>query len=389
MHSVESNDYPAPAIAQPKHLRCPELDRIARYAVDELQTSPCAVVACARLNAGAYQILEGAYGKLFPDGPEASPDTFFDLASITKPFVALTLARLVRANLVEFRSPLGLLLGETRGTPSNHVPLDLLMAHRAGLEGHRPLYAPLTQGKPVHRHLALREAACARRPECVGPASDEGFDPLYSDLGYLLLGEALSRAAGCTLDVVIEREVCSPLGCTTVSSARRLRTHRHFDSLVAPTEYVPWRGGIVRGAVHDENAWAMGSTATCGHAGLFGTARDVTRLGVGVLQALRTHMPGWLTPDEIMPLVRRRPGGSLRAGFDGKSLEGSSAGTRCGPNTMGHLGFTGTSLWIDPDQDAVVVMLTNRVHPSRANEAMKRARPVIHDALFEVCAKPC
>jgi CubicO group peptidase (beta-lactamase class C family) len=141
----------------------------------------------------------------------------------------------------------------------------------------------------------------------------------------------------------------------------------------APTETVPWRGGPVVGLVHDENAWAVTGEGGSGHAGIFGTIDAVLRFGVEVL----------VRRDELAWLVRERPGGSLRAGFDGKSAEGSSAGSRMGARAFGHLGFTGTSLWVDPDAGVAVALLTNRVCPTRDHLAIRAARPIAHDALFE------
>jgi CubicO group peptidase (beta-lactamase class C family) len=133
--------------------------------------------------------------------------------------------------------------------------------------------------------------------------------------------------------------------------------------------------------VHDENAWALSGDGVSGHAGLFGTALGVLGLGEAVLDVLSDRRPDFLTQGELVPLVRPRPGGTLRAGFDGKSDVGSSAGSRFGPNSIGHLGFTGTSLWIDPDRQLVGVLLTNRVHPSRASDAIRTARPLAYDAI--------
>ncbi|MEO8801384.1 MAG: serine hydrolase [Polyangiaceae bacterium] len=128
----------------------------------------------------------------------------------------------------------------------------------------------------------------------------------------------------------------------------------------------------MRGRVHDENAWALTDAGGSGHAGMFGTAGAVLTFALDVL--LHVKDLGWL--------VRERPGGTLRAGFDGKSAHGSSAGTVCGPKAFGHLGFTGTSFWIDPDAGAVVALLTNRVSPTRDNTKIRGARPIAHDALF-------
>ena len=150
----------------------------------------------------------------------------------------------------------------------------------------------------------------------------------------------------------------------------------------APTEDVAWRGGLVTGAVHDENAWALTGDGGSGHAGLFGTADAVLTFGCAVLDAL-DRRSGPFGGHDLGWLVRARPGGTLRAGFDGKNLEGSSAGTRMGANSFGHLGFTGTSLWIDPDARIVVTLLTNRVNPTRDHVAIREARPWVHDLLWE------
>jgi CubicO group peptidase (beta-lactamase class C family) len=362
--------------------RCPNLDRVAEGVVRDFSAAPCAVVSCAFFLDGAPHVEQGAFGHLFPEGPLAEPSTIFDLASITKPFTALTLARLVRSHLFPIDLPLGVFVREALSTPSAHVGLEYLLAHRSGLDGHRPLYEPLVHNRPLDRYEALATAAMARRATCDGLLPPNGFDPVYSDLGYLLLGEALSRAAALPLDELIEREVCRPLGIAA-SSAHFLRLRLpNFDMIVAPTELATWRGGIIRGAVHDENAWALGGHRICGHAGIFGTAQDVATLGLGLLYALDSRAPLWLSPDELEPLLRKRPGGTLRAGFDSKSDTGSSAGECCSSETFGHLGFTGTSLWIDPNARIVVCVLTNRVHPSRSHEAIKSARPWAHDALF-------
>jgi CubicO group peptidase (beta-lactamase class C family) len=228
---------------------------------------------------------------------------FFDLASVTKPMTAIAVARAG----IDPRTPLGVLVEEAQGTASGRVPLELFLAHRAGLDAHRALYAPLLAGKTVDVAAALVEAAEARREDAPGPPPAEGFAPVYSDLGYVLAGEALARGSG--------------------------------------------------------------------HAGIFGTVDAVLAFGAAVLERIDDPDLAWI--------VRERPGGTLRAGFDGKSAEGSSAGERMGRRSIGHLGFTGTSLWIDPDARVVVALLTNRVCPTRDNVAIRAARPWAHDALFE------
>ncbi len=374
-----------------------DLGAVADLAVGTHRAAPGACVAAAWRESGAFRFGLGAAGRLtFDDAaPEVLVATPFDLASVTKPLTALALARLERRGALSRRERLGDVVPALASTRSARVPLDLLSAHRAGLDAHRPLYAPLLDGATVDLERAIAIAADARRPECEGEPPPEGFAPVYSDLGYLLLGAAIAARGGADLDEVVAREITGPLGLSpaasagevpgAIASARQLRARDpRFDERVAPTEHVPWRGGVVRGAVHDENAWAVGRDASCGHAGLFGDALAVARLGAAILAALAGELPGWLTPEELAPLLRERPGGSLLAGFDRRSGESPTSGARFGARTFGHLGFTGTSLWIDPDASLVGVLLTNRVHPTRAADAIRRARPAVYDALYVV-----
>ena len=315
-------------------------------------------------------------------------EVFFDLASVTKPMTAVAIAR----SGLDPRARLGHVVSDALGTVSERTPLDLLLAHRAGLDAHRPLYAPLLRGEAVDVGAALREAASARRADAVGEPPVEGFSPLYSDLGYVLAGEALARATKSSdAGQAIADLVLTPLGLR-----RHAGTIRELRSLgiagpFAPTETVPWRGGVVQGAVHDENAWALTRDGGSGHAGIFATVDAVLTFGAAVLDALdeRDELDERVAPFgelgqkvDLSWLVKERPGGTLRAGFDGKSPEGSAAGQKTGARSFGHLGFTGTSLWIDPDAKVVTVLLTNRVCPTRDSAAIRIARPKAHDALF-------
>ena len=360
-----------------------DLTPVAALVVEEHKASACASVAAAVLTEGGWRFGAGAYGSLWygEDAPRASPATIFDLASVTKPVTALAMARLERAGKLAREEALADVLPGLHESRSARVSLDLLAAHRAGLDGHRPLYAPLVEGLFVDFAGSLRTAADARRADCQGDPPAEGFAPVYSDLGYLLIGEAIAARGGDDLDRIAEREVLDPLGLT-IASARRFRERDpSFDARVAPTEVVAWRGGVLRGAVHDENAWALVGSASAGHAGLFGDAMSVARLGVAILEALAGNAPSWLSPTDLEPLVWTRPGGSLLAGFDRRSGDAPSSGARFGTRTFGHLGFTGTSLWMDPDAKLVGVLLTNRVHPTRENAAIRRARPAAYDAI--------
>jgi CubicO group peptidase (beta-lactamase class C family) len=361
------------------------LDRLAKELAAEKRAA-WAVVAGAAVRRDDRWVSEiGAAGRLsqHPEDALVTVATWFDLASLTKPIVALAAARLARAGALRLDSPLGALLPEMRGTASEELPLELLLAHRAGLEGNRRLYRALAEGRLPNRRDVLLEAASARRQEIGSSLPSSGFEPVYSDLGYLLAGEAMARAAGKALDVVLEEQVIAPLRAA-IGSARQVRARdASFDRTVAATEVVPWRGGTLRGLVHDENAWLWSGEGASGHAGLFGSAAGVLAVGRAVVDGLHGRLDWFLTKEELWPLVEPRPGGTLRAGFDGKSEQGSSSGTRFGASTIGHLGFTGTSLWCDVDREMVGVLLTNRVHPSRDNDVIRKVRPSAYDKIGE------
>jgi CubicO group peptidase (beta-lactamase class C family) len=316
-------------------------------------------------------------------GVGGATGVLFDLASLTKPMAAVAFARA----RIDRHTPLGELLPEARRTVSERVPIEWLWAHRAGLESHRDLGAPLIRNEAMDTSAALVEAARARRADAVGDPPSGGFPPLYSDLGYVLAGAALARTVGARdAGDAIGRLVLDPLGLTTCAGTVRDLAAHGTQGPFAPTEDVPWRGGLVTGAVHDENAWALSGLGGSGHAGIFATVDAVLTFGAAVLDALMGR-PGGLGEVDLGWVVCERPGGTLRAGFDGKSAEGSSAGPRFGPRSFGHLGFTGPSLWVDPDAQVVVALLTNRVCPSREHLAIRSARPWVHDALLSV-ARP-
>jgi serine-type D-Ala-D-Ala carboxypeptidase len=352
-------------------------DVAARIVADGVATNAAAGWA-ARRSDGQWHLSAGG-----------DTEAFFDLASLTKPMTAMSVAR--RGALRS--SPVSALLAASRGTPSELATVELLLAHRSGLEANLPLFRPLVDGRPVALEEALIEASCARRQDAPGPVPAEGFAPVYSDLGYMLVGEAVARELGASdMGEVIADLVVKPLGLEgQLGSARALEALGErvgFSRHVVPTEIVDWRGGAVRGRVHDENAFALRGDGACGHAGIFGTVSAVLAFGVAALDAIARGRGPLGGDDDLDWMIRPRHGGTLRAGFDGKSEGGgSTAGERAGPRTFGHLGFTGTSLWIDPDAEAVVVLLTNRVHPTRDNTSIRAARPVAHDALFALAAR--
>ena len=261
--------------------------------------------------------------------------------------------------------------------------MEQLLSHRAGLLGHRVLFARSLAKLGSNRSLIVAQAAHSISQQLrKSIAIESEYPPLYSDLGYLLVGVCLERLADLPLDAIVSAYVSRPLQLTIGSSRQwRIRDTR-FPEFVAPSEYVTWRGGQIRGQVHDENAWALAGFGLAGHAGLFGTARDVAILGRTAIDALNGR-DSPLRPFAVHYCLAPRPGGTLRAGFDGKSGESSAAGRLMGTTTFGHLGFTGTSLWCDPKLQITIALLTNRVCPSRANSRLIAARRSLHEELTQ------
>lgn len=361
-----------------------EIREVLKRWVLEPGAAPGASAYVARFAGGAWRVARGAAGvHAGRDSAAVTPESIYDLASLTKPVVALTLARLARARKLAWEDHLGVLLPEASGTPSADTPVSLLASHRAGLEAHVRL-----RDSGVAREGWLALCASARRADCRTITPNEGFAPVYSDLGYILMGAVLERVCGQPVEQLVRQEVTQlhQLDLDSAGGWRQRLGSEGFLARATPTEVVPERGGLLWGVVHDDNCWDLCTEGVAGHAGLFGTASAMGGFGCRVLDALAGRCAGWLSAAEVEPLVRPRPGGSLRMGFDGKAEQGSSAGPRFGPRAFGHLGFTGTSLWCDPEAQVVVALLTNRVHPLRENIRIRDIRPSAHGELFGLAA---
>ncbi|MDD5309928.1 MAG: serine hydrolase [Deltaproteobacteria bacterium] len=303
----------------------------------------------------------------FEGGSPVTDDTLFDLASLTKPFTASVILRLVQAGRLDLDATLASFIPELDQRPQGAATLAELLAHEAGFQAYIPFFE---QVAPAERGTAAGKDAVVRLTLEAAPAAPPGRASLYSDLGFIALGRILTSRFG-PLDRLVRQEVLTPLGL--------LRTgYGPLEGQVAATEACPWRGRTLAGEVHDDNAWVMGGVAP--HAGLFSTSTDMVRFGAAWLDALESGT--WLGRDLAGRAVARRPMGR-GLGWDLKGAEGSSAGTRLGTRTFGHLGFTGTSLWVDPDSGVSIALLTNRVHGGRANESIRAFRPAFHDRLME------
>lgn len=302
------------------------------------------------------------------ESPAVAPVTVYDLASLTKVIAAASLAAVAHAR---GSLPLESLVGERMPAFAGRPPISVadLLAHAAGFPAHRPYYL----------HVAGPTAYGARigaEPFAYAPRT--GHE--YTDLGFMLLAMLLESAVGEPFDVQFERLRCAAFPEAEITfgvpAEWRVRT--------APSGLCPWRGRVMHGHVHDANAAALGGVA--GHAGLFATAPAIgafARWWMRVWGGDVTTAAG-VPPDLVarMTAPGRVPGSSRALGWD-TMLPTSSCGTRLSTRAIGHTGFTGTSLWIDPDRDLYVVLLTNRVHASDDLDGIRRLRIAVHDTIAD------
>lgn len=333
---------------------------------------PGAVLLCAKYDKILYH---RAFGVMdLQTNHPMKTDAVFDLASLTKPLAtAVAMMVLVQTRQLTLDVRLKDLLPATIQTPKAGITLDMLLRHTSGLPAHRNFFEQAT-GQPdplaVMDHLVLTE------PLMTLP----GAKQVYSDLGYMLLSKVIRVVTQTRLDRFVQNHVYQPLGIEDLVFIDMAAPSMPVDQArLVSTQNCPWRGRVLTGEVDDENAWVSGGIQ--GHAGLFGSADGVHRLCLEMLQAIKYQSPQVLDPGTAARFIQKYPGHTHVAGFDTPSQTGSSTGRYFSALTVGHLGFTGTSFWIDPDTGAIVVLLTNRVHPSRFNLKIKKFRPAIHDCI--------
>lgn len=347
-------------------------------------------------------------------------DSLFDLASLTKLFTVTAFMTLVEAGRVGLGTPVAEVLAEFTGThpigPTEDpltktvIPPDPLFAgqkvdasaitfwhlltHTSGLSAWRSLYREdgeqeagnkkpeTTVPLPHQIPPALRAHRIEAIYEQYGFAYPPGARIVYSDLGFILLGEAVARLAGVPLEVYMRQAVLEPLGlrATTYNPL----ANGFSREQIVPTEFCAWRRRRCAGEVHDENSTSLGGVA--GHAGLFSTAAEVATLGQLYLNGGVHTEAHILRPETVAEMVRVQAGGDDNPrglGWLQRSSGYSSSGHRFGPRSFGHTGFTGTSLWVDPGQELIVVLLTNRVYYGRDPQPIHDFRPCLHDTVVE------
>jgi len=307
--------------------------------------------------------------------------TIFDLASLTKPLATtLAIMVLVQQAKVGLDQDLGEVLPAFKGDPKAFIKIKHLLYHNSGLADYRAFYKtieshPLDKRKSALRNLLVKEPL-------VHPV---GSQVVYSDIGFMILEWLIEEIGGKPLDRFVSEKIYTPLGLSGLFFID-LKADRP-PGVYAATEQCPWRRRVLAGQVHDENAYAVGGIQ--GHAGLFGTAADVHGLLSHLLAAYHGKPAIRLfRPDMVKLFFRRLPHSDKALGFDAPSSCGSSSGKFFSFQSVGHLGFTGTSFWMDLERSLIVVLLTNRVHPKRANETIKVFRPKLHDEIMQCLLGP-
>jgi len=303
-----------------------------------------------------------------------TPSTVFDLASVTKVVATTELAmRLFDRGILSLDARLGDILPEffADAAPESgrrRVTIRSLLAHSSGLPGYVRLFEQ-------NRSPAAMLDALMRVPLEVPPETHSE----YSDIGFMLLGKALEVLSGKSLAQSFQSEIAAPLQLETA----RFNPPAEWRDRIPPTENdTAFRHRIIQGEVQDENCFALGGVA--GHAGLFSNALDLLRFAACILDEGRSSNGEQLFQPETVRLFATRqsqPEGTTRAlGWDTPSVP-SSSGICFSPNSIGHLGYAGTSLWIDPERRLAVALLTNRTWPDRASNAIRAVRPAFHDAI--------
>jgi CubicO group peptidase (beta-lactamase class C family) len=352
---------------------------------------PGAVILVGR---GEEVIYQAAFGwrSLVPDQRPMQLSTIFDLASLTKP-LATTIAIMLLVN----DKKLALDDRVSRFMPAFDVftkgstTIRHLLTHSSGLPAWKPYYQEVISCEMSEKtELVASRTAKTFVLEQIHrerPLSEPGTQAVYSDLGFIVLGEIVETITASNLDRFCHDRIFKPLALSSTAffDSTQARTERiqALGSMIAATEVCPWRRRVLCGEVHDDNAFVMGGVA--GHAGLFSSARDIHTIIACLNQSLRgdnsllpqSLVQEFLTKDDSVT------DSTHALGWDTPSTEKSASGMHFSQKSVGHLGFTGTSIWWDLEKNCHVILLSNRVHPTRNNEKIKQFRPSIHNLIMQ------
>lgn len=345
------------------------LENVSKIIEESIQEKafPGATIVAGRRN-GLFLLKE--FGKMsYGDGAEpVKIDTIYDLASLTKVVVTTTACmKLYEEGKLRLNSKVFSYIPEFGGKGKEKITVWHLLTHSSGLPAYQRYFLE-TRGKEN-----IIKRICEEELEY-----EPGTKSVYSDLGFIILGAIVEKLTGQNLKDYIKRILFEPLGMKDTM----FNPPKTLLGRIAPTEDDPWRKRIVHGEVHDENAYAMGGIS--GHAGLFSTVRDLAKFCQLLFNGGIYNGKRILKRSTIEYFTKRAgiPESTRALGWDTPSKEGSSAGRFVSSKAFGHTGFTGTSIWIDPEKDLFVVFLTNRVHPNRENQKIRDVRPKVHDAIF-------
>ncbi len=368
-----------------------EVERAFGEAIERGAIPGAAVI----VRVGANIVFEGAFGfrSIVPQRTPMAIDTVFDLSSLTKPLATTTAVMMLARE--------GKLRLDDRVTRFFHnfgvhgktgITFRNLLAHCSGLAPWRPFYERVAEAERTGSKVNFMASYGAK--EFVyeeihreKPDAPPTARAIYSDLNFMLLGETVEKISSMPLNRFCRERIFRPLGMRATDfidiALVRSRRLEPVTNMFAPTEICPSRKRLLVGEVDDENAYAMGGVA--GHAGLFAPVREVDRI-------VRELIACWGRRSDFLPqkIVREfwsrdtaTAGSTWALGWDTPSPVGSSSGSRFSTEAVGHLGFTGTSIWIEPSRGIAVSILTNRVHPRRENQGIREFRPRIHDLIME------
>jgi CubicO group peptidase (beta-lactamase class C family) len=320
---------------------------------------------------------------LYPKKRELKKNDFFDIASLTKPLATtLAILCLIKEKKIDIEEKLPSLLGKKIKGKKNIINTRQLLSHSSGFPAHREYFTILKNIKNTDKNEFVENCILEEALEF-----EPGTKSLYSDLGFILLGRIIEKKSGYSLAHYVEEKVLKPLNLENKIFYNPLfegkKTLNKTDFVA--TEICSWRKKILSGEVHDDNCYTMGGVT--GHSGLFGNIEGLTTYAGIILdlwKGARTH-PN-INKEDLQSFLSRQQKiseSSWALGFDTPGAKESSSGKQFSKKSVGHLGFTGTSFWIDPEKEVVIVLLSNRVHPSRENINIKQFRPYFHDRVME------
>lgn len=338
-------------------------------------------VAVLTESSGSETVITSFSGKnrFDKEGIKIDENFYFDLASLTKPLAtSLILFSLFEEGLFDWQTMYADLVERKVPHDKKKINIGQLLSHSSGLLPYKPYFKDF-------------DSSANRKEKIIDLILNDplqyqpGSDCQYSDFGFILLGDLVEKLTGKRLDILFKEKIAVPLGLENdLFFTPLLKDYGQFEKKCLATEQCPWRRRMIHGEVHDEHCFLMGGVA--GHAGLFGTAK-------GVMSACNNILKKWQGGKSNLPVSRDTLGFALKKrylhkswcmGFDTPAVKGySSAGKYMSAQAVGHLGYPGTSFWIDPVHNCIMVILTNRVHPDRKNMKIKEFRPWFHEQVMK------